>query len=47
MIPENDINKKVWSNPELFILDFKETKGGNNPSDTEDLDLDAFNDLSP
>ena len=47
MISENNISKKDWSIPELFIIDFKDTKGGNNPGTVEDTDiLDTFNELS-
>ena len=36
----NDI-KKTWSKPRLIELDIKETKGGFNPENAEDMDYDT------
>jgi hypothetical protein len=47
MVNHKDIIKEIWSKPDLMVLDFKETRGGNNPDTVEDDYLDAFNELSP
>lgn len=45
-IEENKEKKKTWSSPEFYLLNFKDTAGGNNPSTIEDASYDAYNELS-
>jgi hypothetical protein len=49
MKTDNEVHneKKTWSNPKLFHLDFKETKTGNFPGPAEDVEYDQFNSYSP
>jgi hypothetical protein len=40
----NKLEKEKWSKPNLSILGFKYTEGGNNPEPTEDTSIDSFHD---
>lgn len=42
-----DLNKKSWTPPNLDIINFKDTQGGNFPADHEDLDVDEYSQFSP
>jgi hypothetical protein len=34
--------KKKWNNPEIYVINFRETEGGNTPAPDEDLEWDEF-----
>lgn len=42
---ENSFDKKTWTLPEIYVLDFKQTKGGPQFSDYEDAY--EYNEFSP
>ena len=47
MIKENknkDTEKRFWTKPEIYIIDFKETMGGEYPGEEEDADYDTHYD---
>ncbi len=37
---QNIIQKSDWSSPELYILNYRKTKGGNTPAQDEDIEYD-------
>ncbi len=41
MKPEENIEKKLYIPPDFYVLDFEETRGGNNDEDFEDSQYDT------